>query len=382
MPDFNHLVPDLKLSPYFTQTQFWAKFWAEASGPGHWTELVQIQTDQCIVYAYVYRYPWYFNQAFVYVPRGPVVQPIGPKSLSKTELLRGLSFFWQRLQVFAREHNLSFLKIELDSNLADELQIISSTELGKLMQHSFNLDSKPAVKQIMPGATVGFNIESMILPILDSKFEPDNTAQLDFFMQLNSSFWHQRNKTIRNATRRSLKVGWEISFDKGADNLNKFWEVYLLTAARQRFGTHPKLYYQKLLQHDFSKLIVLSFAGQAHAVWIGVEIDGVLTHLFGGNTDFSLKNFGQPLLHLVALARATAAGNQVYDFGGYDSEKGYGKFKQSYHPTVVNFPGPIDIPIHPIQYAATNSSIRVVKLARKILVSLNLSLSQSRFNQV
>ena len=71
---------------YFWQTKEWASCWKKANASGH--EVYQIHCQltedpyQTGLQAYIYRYPWYFVQNFLYLPRGPVLVNAQSNSIS------------------------------------------------------------------------------------------------------------------------------------------------------------------------------------------------------------------------------------------------------------------------------------------------------------
>ena len=201
---------------------------------------------------------------------------------------------------------------------------------------------------------------------IDLKVETGfSSSVLSQFFVNTRQFWSRTNENVRRYTKKSLQSGWNISADKTDENFEAFWHVYQSTSDRQQFFTHHKSVVQNLMKYDFSRIIILRDQNnQPQSVWMGIVSDSTLTYLYGGNTPDSFKNYGQYLLHLVALKMTSDEGLQYYDLGRYDPEKSYSKFKENYHGTIRNFLGPIDLIISPVKYYSINFLIRVVKFLK------------------
>jgi SanA protein len=89
-----------------------------------------------------------------------------------------------------------------------------------------------------------------------------------------------------------------------------------------------------------------------------------MVYLYGGNTAISRKRHGQYLIHLAALYLATQEDTQFYDLGGYDSDKGYGQFKEGYKGALRSFLGPVDLVCRPLVYNSLQGLIGLVKGSR------------------
>jgi lipid II:glycine glycyltransferase (peptidoglycan interpeptide bridge formation enzyme) len=118
------------------------------------------------------------------------------------------------------------------------------------------------------------------------------------------------------------------------------------------------------MHEDFARIIIArdKVTQLPHSVWLGVVMDETIYDIWGGNTDFSLENYGQYLTHLTAIAIAVKEDLRYYDLGGYDPNKGYGKYKDGLRPIVRNFLGPIDIVLEKNKYKAINLSQKLSKV--------------------
>jgi lipid II:glycine glycyltransferase (peptidoglycan interpeptide bridge formation enzyme) len=178
----------------------------------------------------------------------------------------------------------------------------------------------------------------------------------------NSEFWAQTNQNIRRYTKKSLTDNrFTIKVDDKETGFEEFWKVYESTAKRQKFATHPRSYFELLHSKPEAHIITISLEQQVVCVWFGYSFNDTLIYLYGGNTEDGLANKAQYLMHVAALALMRKLGLTNYDLGGYDKEKGFGKFKEGYRGDIRTFLGPIDIVLEQRKYHFTNRFIKTAK---------------------
>ncbi|GAB4147820.1 MAG: hypothetical protein OHK0017_09970 [Patescibacteria group bacterium] len=362
----------MQFSPYFTQNNTWSEFWKTANSTKHDIFKLEVEVSGARVYAYVYVYPHPFNQKFLYIPRGPVIEfensltqsNIQDQLKLSPDVKKGLDLFWEKLSKSALNHRVTHIKIDLDYNTGKCLNIHNQTELAEYLKKYFGKKVALTTRQIQYLSTVYLDVKDLIQ--LQAETDYTNIVYLQNFFDLNRPFWLQRNKSIRNTTRRSLKSDWQISNKKTREYIEAFWNLHQQTVKRQKINTFPKDYFELLIKQDFSYLLTLSSKGEHHASWLGISLDSSLIHLFAGNSSFSLKNFGQPLLHLSAMSLAKSLDNQIYDFGGHDPTKGYGKFKRAYHGNIIDFPGSVNVITRPCWFYSIEFLSKIVKKIRSL----------------
>jgi lipid II:glycine glycyltransferase (peptidoglycan interpeptide bridge formation enzyme) len=341
-------------TPYFTQTKRWSEFWVEGNKDNHYVHELVIKGQ----ITYVYQYPWFFGKNFLYVPSGPVVQP----TLSETNAHEFVSEFFRKLKATAEELQSVFVKFEFDPYLSHVLKIHSYQEAQQFLKNSkpqpFH-DIQPARKRIMYSATILLDTSLSTLPVTKG---PEYYSE---FMSINSTFWKDVNSGHRSKTKKSIAEKWKFSLDKTPANFEHFWNIYTTTSKRQQFATQPKEYFEKLYYRSNSRIIVLfSDDNTPEAVWFGYLSETSLIYLYGGNTEYSMKHYGQYFIHLLALEIATKERKDAYDLGGYDPNVGYGVFKERYKGTVVSFLGPFDLIVKPLDYKIIQKLVSSVKLIK------------------
>jgi len=359
---------------YFWQTQEWADFWRQATGRGHAVYQIscQLVKDQYTVslQAYVYGYPWYFGQNFLYLPRGPVLVTSQPSELSVESIGSLWQAFVQELSKLAEQLGSVFVKLDFDDYLAKQLKLTDISSLQAFLPNYWpnqrlNFQTKPLqyVHSLVLDCTNLKLPETGSLSIGES-LELDTLKK---FFELNPSFWSTVNQTTRRYTRKSLAESWSVDLRKNPQTFSEFWQILRSTSRRQGFSTHPKNYYATLLRQEFSRLLILRDAqGKAQAAWLGISLNRSLVYLYGGNLDKSRRRYGQYLLHLSALYLATVEGCTSYDLGGYQAGSGYGQFKEGYGGSLKTFLGPVDIVFKPKVYALINYLIHVAHQVRQL----------------
>ena len=330
----------------------------------HSHEQIVYSNDAVEISAYLYRYPWHLNQCFVYLPKGPVW--IQKKKSSNAEMLKALREFWYQVITAARERGCTYLKADFDEVVLQHVGVTSDEALYELLETLQSPDGKknfPKIELRRDTKTIQY-MQTMVLngKNLKSTKQAEYTPEAlqDFYTQ-NPEFWANTNQNVRRYTRKALKGEWHISVNGGPERFEDFWRVYQATAKRQQFATHGKDYFERLFQEDWSHVITLARGGEVQCVWFGVESEDTLTYLYGGNTEAALKSKAQYLMHVAALQLLCERGLSYYDLGGYDPEKGFGKFKEGYRGEIRTFLGPVDVVLESRKYDFTNKFVGAAK---------------------
>lgn len=341
-----------KYPKYFLQTKEWGQFWLQANPTNH--RFFSIKIDEELE-VWVYEYPWQFGQKFWYIPRldlGKNYQQNLTKIIAK-----------------AKSNQVVFIKTDFDDNWLRENKIEDKNGLNKFLENQ-NLATKFvwSHKKLQFNQTPVLSLENTLNQNIFTEKEllnPESNKLLEFY-QNTQDFWKNTNQNVRRYTKKSLTKNWQISTDKTEDNFKSFLQIYNQTKDRQNFAIQTHKYLKDLFNQENSRLIVLyNSQNKPHAFWFGLVSEKTLTYLYGGNTEESFANYGQYLLHLVAVAIAVQHQLPFYDLGGYDSTSGYGKFKENYRGQIRNFLGPIDFVLNPAKYNFINLMIKLVKVFRR-----------------
>lgn len=360
--------------PYFLQFESWTNFWQSVNGKPHDIFYFQVSNVKFNLSTQVYQYPWHLGQKFWYIAKGGVLSSKLIQNGDQTEqknkvqnqwsniLQKDLDkLFWElnkEIHKQAKLQNICYIKADWEEGLTQNLGLQS------------NLDLINCYKNIYSGAKISNKIiqylQTMTLNlVLIPKGQAFELSQLADFYEHSKLFWNLTNSNVKRYTKKSLTLGWQISTDKSTQNFEAFWQVYSHTKERQAFATQSKEYTRQLFDQDFSKIIILrNSAGEPCCVWQGIVFGNTLVYLSGGNNQYSFDNYGQYLMHLVAVWIGYSQDLQVYDLGGYDKSKGFGRFKENYKGQIRTFLGDIDIPINRFWFSLIDGGIEVAKKFR------------------
>ena len=362
MPNDNfNLTTNAYFEPYFLQYQNWSTFWQNVNGGKHKVFEFEVDYKNFILKTFVYQYPWYFGQKFWYVAKGGVLENRDSgeinnwSSISNQDLEK---LFWdlnQEIYTKAKASDICYIKLDWDEGLTQRLELEGNFELLNFYKSKYS-GAKISNKIIQYLQTMVLDID--LIP-QGNFFEID---QLPKFYDHSKPLWNTTNSNVKRYTKKALTLDWQISTEKTDANFEAFWQLYSATKDRQAFVTQTKEYTRQLFDQAFSRIIILrNSAGEPCCVWQGIVFGKTFVYLSGGNNQYSFDNYGQYLMHLVAVWLGYSEGLTVYDLGGYDKTKGFGRFKENYKGQIRTFLGDIDIPVKALRFKLIDSTIALIK---------------------
>jgi len=299
----------------FLQTQNWLDF-QKHIGRKTW------RFDNGKIKANIIRHDLPFGKNYLYIPHGPEIYFDAISGGIKNELAQFVVY----LKNLAREEKSIFIKIEpLDD---------------KVMEFLHGLGFKKSSKKIQPQRSVVINLEKSEEELL-------------------SAMHHKTRYNIKIAEKNNIEV-------KDSSDLGAFLKLLNKTAKRDRFDTHKKYYYEKLLSF-FSEgsmktdLILASFEGKPVAGALVLSTEGTCYYLHGAS-DYGFRAMMAPYaLHWENIKYLKQHNFKSYDLWGIDAKlwPGVTRFKLGFGGQQVEYPGSFDLPISKIWYL-------VYKIARKI----------------
>jgi Acetyltransferase (GNAT) domain len=352
--------------PYFLQFTDWTKFWERVNGGEHKVLQFEVSSESFTLSTAVYQYPWYLGQKFWYVAKGGVLKDLKTGRINNWSDIESQDLeklFWelnQKIHNQAKLQGICNIKADWEEGLTNRLGLENNLDLLKFYKTSYS------------GAKISNKIIQYLQTMtLDMTLIPQGKAfdlsQLLEFYDYSKPLWNTTNSNVKRYTKKSLTLGWQISTAKTDEDFEAFWQVYSATKDRQAFVTQTKEYTRQLFDQDFSRIIVLRNAdGEPCCVWQGIVFGNTFVYLSGGNNQFSFDNYGQYLMHLVAVWMGYCEGLEVYDLGGYDKTKGFGRFKENYKGQIRTFLGDIDIPVDKLKFGLIDGGISLVKRVKGV----------------
>ena len=290
----------------FLQTKNWAEFQRSLGRPF-------FEYDDNHVSAIVFRYPLPFGKSYLYIPHGP--------SLDLTQMLGGFKSpvrkFLGWLIDLARREEAIFIKIEPTVDYVAQL----------LVESGF----KKSSKFIQPSKTVVVDLDESEENLLGR---------------------------LHPKTRYNIKVAQKHGVEvKAAADIETFWPLIEKTAARDKFSSHPKSYYQKLLEavHGgmmHTKLFTAFYNRMPVAAAIVLFYGDTGYYLHGASDYDSHKYMAPYLLHWETMRYLKSQALKKYDLWGIDAQRwpGVTRFKLGFGGRVVEYPGSFDLPVSKAWY--------------------------------
>ncbi|MFH1744752.1 MAG: peptidoglycan bridge formation glycyltransferase FemA/FemB family protein [bacterium] len=257
--------------------------------------------DEIIFAATIINKKIIFNKHYFYCPRLDIADAAesSAERLCRNDAVQKL--FWQEVKNLAEKENSVFLRYE---PLSEIPQIKNSVKTIDVQPHS-----------------------TMILDL--EKREEDLLIAM-----------HQKTRyNIRLAEKKKVNIVVD------AERFEEFWELMKETRGRDKFRTHGKEYYRKMLDINFIKLYLAEYEGRIIAGTIISFFGDTATYIHGASSN-KYRNIMAPyLLQWQAIMDAKNKGIKYYDFFGIDEKKwpGVTRFKKGFGGQEVKYSGTYDI---------------------------------------
>ena len=290
----------------FLQTQEWLDF-QKSIGRKVW------RFDDGKVIANIIQHQLPFGMNYLYVPHGPEINLDQISGGLKNELESFFSF----IKKTAREEKSIFVKFEpLNDSIVELI---------------YGAGLKKSAKEIQPHRSVILDLD---------KSEEELLA------------------AMHHKTRYNIKVAekYGITSDR-SDDFESFWKLMQKTSKRDKFGSHPKPYYDALLHfesdHFHVGLILAKHEGKPVAGAI-LALMGNTAYYLHGASDHEFRSMMAPYaLHWGIIKYLKDSGRYTqYDFWGIDAQKypGVTRFKLNWGGRQVEYPGAFDLSIRPFWF--------------------------------
>ena len=290
----------------FLQTHEWAEF-QKTLGRKVFTY------DQGGVHALIIRHSLPFKKSYLYIPYGPRVD----FHTMDSGLKNSIAQFFAHLRQLAQEQNAIFVKIEPRSDMTAEL--VYGQKRG----------FRYSQKRLQPHRTV----------ILDLR-QPEH--------DLMGGMHHKTRYNINLADRKGVSVEESNQFDT-------FWALLKKTTEHDGFSSHPRAYYEKLLEFfaPGRKLLLTTRLYLAYhdkipvAGAIMLEYGNIVYYLHGASDREFRPLMAPHLMHWEMMKQYKARGFDYYDLWGIDAQRwpGVTRFKLGFGGKTVEYPGAFDMPM-------------------------------------
>lgn len=198
--------------------------------------------------------------------------------------------------------------------------------------------------------------------------QPPTTVVLDLRKSEDELLGGMKGKTRYNV-RLASKRGVTVERTGSPDSLRRWYELYRITALRDRITIHSEAYYRSLFELAAAgegpsvDLYMASHEGDLLAGIIVARFGAAAYYLYGASSNTKRNLMPAYALQWRAIQDARAAGAGSYDFFGIPPAEdpkhpmhGLYRFKVGFGGTVVRRPGAYDLPLRRLGYRLYRSA--------------------------
>jgi peptidoglycan pentaglycine glycine transferase (the first glycine) len=253
-----------------------------------------------------------FRRSYLYLPRGPVLSDNSTKEVWQ--------FLLSEIKKLAKAEKAIFVR--LDPPLAEDALL------------------------------VGNDLHNV------GQVQPKSTLILDLTLSEEKLLAQMKPKTRYNI-KVAEKHGVKIKYSRGENGaFEKFWQMMISTAERDRIKTHSENYYRQMLEVPGFQLALAESAGQVLAGAILYDFGSWRIYLHGASDYEGREKMAPYALQWGMIKSAKSVGLKAYDFFGVDEAKwpGVSRFKigfASQLPLTV-YVGAYDLVINKMFYLVYN----------------------------
>ena len=207
--------------------------------------------DEIIAVALIIKHNLPFGRSYLYCPRGPVVA----ESRIKNQELRIPNILFDEIKKIAKKEKSLFLRIDPPIGMNYESGIMNQELSRDRVCNPFQIFLKQVRKKMkLQNKRNWLQTSSRIMRKSSNEIQPKNTLILDITKSKEELLKEMKQKTrynIRLAKRKELKI---MNYESGIMNqeefmkkFESFWDLVEETSARDKFASHSKDYYWKML---------------------------------------------------------------------------------------------------------------------------------------
>lgn len=295
----------------FLQSSFWLKF---QESVGHKAHIFYFEHENKIIYFSAFEHQLPLGKKYYYIPRGPFLNDASLWSIVFNNL-KGL---------LKKDKDLIFLRLEPDSSLVNQ-EVIKVDDVQP--SHTFFTDLDESEEEIL--------------------------------------------KRMHQKTRYNIRLGLkkDLVFLADDKDTESFWKLMSETSTRDKFSSHSKLYYEKMIISGATRLSTIRFNNKLLAAGIFSQFGNIVTYLHGASSSNNRELMAPYVLHWQMIKQSRDLGFRYYDWHGVDEKKwpGFTRFKRGFGGHDIVYPGTFDIVLAPNMYLGYNIFRVLRKLLKKIL---------------
>ncbi|MBI5222543.1 MAG: peptidoglycan bridge formation glycyltransferase FemA/FemB family protein [Candidatus Magasanikbacteria bacterium] len=210
--------------------------------------------------------------------------------------------------------------------------------------------------------------------------QPQNTLVLNI-NRIETELLVAMHEKTRYNIRLAEKKGVVIKSGKDAE---VFWRLNLETIRRDKFRSHPKEYYKKMLEFDFCHQLTAYYQNEPIAAILLVVFGDAITYLHGVSGDKHRNLMAPYLLQWEGIKLGKELGCHNYDFGGIAPDAktgaitcfnnfcwpanhpwtGITRFKVGFGGERRDYPGAVDVVLNKWRYGVYWIAVKLAKLTK------------------
>lgn len=188
------------------------------------------------------------------------------------------------------------------------------------------------------------------------------------FDELMGRFSEKTRYNIRLAARKGVTVRWS----RDEEDLKKFYELYKITAVRDKIGYRPYDYFKKMLdafKPEQCRIYIAEHEGEALSGAICINYGKKTWYIYGASSNEKRNLMPNYAMQSEMIKWGLEKGSEIYDFGGVfilDKTNGLFKFKEGFcrQEGATEFIGEIDKVYNRFFYLGFNKVIPQIQRLR------------------
>jgi lipid II:glycine glycyltransferase (peptidoglycan interpeptide bridge formation enzyme) len=183
--------------------------------------------------------------------------------------------------------------------------------------------------------------------------QPSKTFQTDLSLSEDELLNNMHPKTRYNI-RLGLKK--DLEFLSNDQDIEGFWKLMNETTKRDKFSSHHKDYYEKMIKSGATQLATIRYNNKLLAAGIFCSFGNIITYLHGVSSSEHRDLMSPYVLHWKMMMYAKSQGIKWYDWHGIDSQRwpGVTRFKLGFGGKEIDYPGTFDLILAPNMYLGYN----------------------------